>query len=257
MLSTGSQLIRNNVMRNCITPVSYPPDVSLYGFDLSQARTCDTCLVEFDHNVIESCQGNHGTPGVMVGGGNHYAHHNRFTNILPAAADNDGATWTLRDNLFYGNQLALVDTMAQTDARWNWWGDSTGPYHGTQNPSGQGDTIRGNVDFSPWYADTTFFHPEAVPPARGTVLPKEYSLTVYPNPFNPVASVRFGIIKEQRVTIDVFNLAGQRVRRLCHDKFAAGYHTVTFDGQELPSGIYFAKISAGRFGKTEKMVLLK
>jgi len=41
---------------------------------------------------------------------------------------------------------------APIDARWNWWGDSSGPYHPTTNPLGTGDEVTGGVNYSPWNA---------------------------------------------------------------------------------------------------------
>lgn len=89
------------------------------------------------------------------------------------------------------------------------------------------------------------------------LIPVEYSLSAYPNPFNPVTTLSFGIEKAGNVRLDIFNVAGQRVRTLGDAVYAAGYHTITFDARDLPSGIYFAKINAGNFVKTEKLVMMK
>ena len=255
MLAPGSLLVRNNIMRNCVTPLSYPPEVSLYGFDLTQTVTCDTCLMEFDHNSIESCIGFHGVPGLVIGNG--YGHHNRFTQISPVAVASQSSQCVLRENLIYGNRVGLKsDSGVATNARWNWWGDSTGPYHSMLNPDGLGDEIQGDVMlFDPWYTDTTFF-PDAVP-EQDSPLPRDMTLSVYPNPFNPTAILQFAVTEPGVVVLTVFNVNGQQVRELVNSRYDAGRYTVTFNGDNLPSGIYFARLAVNQLAITEKLVLMK
>ena len=161
----------------------------------------------------------------------------------------------LRENLFYGNHVA-VDGYAETDAIWNWWGDPTGPSC-PDNPGGQGDSIIGTVHFAPWYADTSFFDSLAVPDEDGAPAVEHYELAVYPNPFNPVATLRFEIEQAGKVEIGVYDITGRYVQALCDREFTAGEHTIIFDAGGLPSGIYFAQMRAGKFVKTEKMVMMK
>lgn len=56
-------------------------------------------------------------------------------------------------NTEYG--LESTNTITPVDARFNWWGHPSGPYHPDQNPGGQGDEVSDNVQFSPWLTDTT------------------------------------------------------------------------------------------------------
>jgi len=217
---------------------------------------CDTCRVEFDDNVMANCHGHFGTPGVVTASGPMFSRHNRFTEISPTAAVNwGGAAWNLRDNLFYGNQVALRGPVGLTDALWNWWGDSTGPTH-PANPGGIGDSVIGNVLFDPWYTDTTFFPTSVTEEGRTAV--RQYELyPAYPNPFNPVATIMFDLNRPGIVTLDVYNISGQKVRELVNRRYEAGQHAIRFDAHELPSGIYFAQMRVGDFLKTEKMVLLR
>jgi hypothetical protein len=254
-LVPGDVVIRNNVMRDCHVRGDNP-QAFLSGYDLWTYMGCDTCAIYFDDNIIENCSSINGTPGVKVRGWTDYGQRNRFTQITPVAALNMGAQWTLRNNLFYGNDPLALQSQGSTDALWNWWGDSTGPYHELLNPGGLGDAIEGNVQFDPWYADTAFFHPDATPPGRHS-LPEDYSLRIFPNPFNPSTTLRFGVVQTERVTVEVYNLAGQNVQTLADREFTVGYHEVAFDASELPSGIYFAQMRAGSVVKTEKMVLLR
>jgi subtilisin-like proprotein convertase family protein len=88
-------------------------------------------------------------------------------------------------------------------------------------------------------------------------IPLEYSLSAYPNPFNPETTLRFGIAQPGEVTLVVFNLNGQWMRNLTQRRYDAGTYYVTFDAGDLPSGIYFARLTAGAFVQTEKLVLMK
>jgi hypothetical protein len=94
-------------------------------------------------------------------------------------------------------------------------------------------------------------------------LPSTYSLGQnHPNPFNPVTAIEFALPERSQVTLDVFNVLGQRVRRLLNQTLPAGNHNVVFDGRdndgsELASGIYFYRIRAGQFTQSRKMMLIK
>ncbi|MCG6914003.1 aryl-sulfate sulfotransferase [bacterium BMS3Abin03] len=87
---------------------------------------------------------------------------------------------------------------------------------------------------------------------------KGYSLLQnYPNPFNPTTDIRYRISKSNFVSLKVYNALGKEVAILVNGKKAPGNYKVEFDGTNLPSGIYFYRLRAGKFVTTEKMVLLK
>lgn len=80
----------------------------------------------------------------------------------------------------------------------------------------------------------------------------------YPNPFNPSTSINFFNQKQQNVKIDIYNLKGQKVSTLLNDNMNSGLHTLTWNAQNVSSGIYFAKIRmADGYNETIKMVLMK
>ncbi len=87
---------------------------------------------------------------------------------------------------------------------------------------------------------------------------KEYKLLQnYPNPFNPTTKIQFDLPKDSKVSINVYNIRGQRVREVVNDFKQAGSYEVTFDGSELASGVYFYHIQAGEFVQTKRMLLIK
>jgi hypothetical protein len=90
------------------------------------------------------------------------------------------------------------------------------------------------------------------------VIPTEYVLYQnYPNPFNPSTTIRFGLPKDGIVTLEVYNIIGEKVATLVNKELTSGYHTIDFTGSSLSSGIYLYKITAGEFKSTKKFVLMK
>jgi hypothetical protein len=89
----------------------------------------------------------------------------------------------------------------------------------------------------------------------------------YPNPFsarggsafggNPSTTIKYVLPKNERVKIEVFNAIGQRVAKLLDKQVSSGNHEIQFDAQDLPSGLYTYRITAGQFQAVKKMLLLK
>ena len=94
---------------------------------------------------------------------------------------------------------------------------------------------------------------------EGTLgIPDEYNLAQnYPNPFNPVTKIRYSLPHLSYVSLIVYNILGQEVITLVNEQQPAGIYEVRLDATGLPSGIYFYKLQAGKFGETKKMVLMK
>jgi len=78
-----------------------------------------------------------------------------------------------------------------------------------------------------------------------------------PNPCNPTTTINYTIPESGNVTVDVFNVAGQKVDTLVNNYLDAGSHSVVWDGSSKSSGVYFYTVTSGEFSKTIKMTLLK
>jgi len=78
-----------------------------------------------------------------------------------------------------------------------------------------------------------------------------------PNPFNPTTAIGFNLVEDGKVTIDIFNVAGQKIDTLVNDFMSAGKHSVVWDANGFSAGVYFYTIKSGDFSKTMKMTLLK
>jgi len=78
-----------------------------------------------------------------------------------------------------------------------------------------------------------------------------------PNPFNLTTSINFAIPEANHVTVNVYNVAGQKIDTLVNDFMDAGTHSVVWDASGFSNGVYFYTVKSGDFSKTMKMTLLK
>jgi hypothetical protein len=84
-----------------------------------------------------------------------------------------------------------------------------------------------------------------------------YSLSQnYPNPFNPATSIYYSVSEPGLVVIKVFDNLGREVKTLVNKEMERGNYKVEFIASNLSSGVYFYRINAGNFSKTNKMILL-
>jgi len=79
----------------------------------------------------------------------------------------------------------------------------------------------------------------------------------FPNPFNPVTTIRYNIPERGFTILKVYDLLGREISTLVNEDKSSGTYEVKFDASSLPSGIYFYNLQAGKFNKTKKMMLLK
>jgi hypothetical protein len=95
------------------------------------------------------------------------------------------------------------------------------------------------------------------PDERGALPPSSYRLSCYPNPFNPTSDIQYDLPTASHISLRIFDLLGREVAVLKDGFVEAGSHRVTFDGSNFSSGIYFARLEAGEFTHTKKLMLLK
>jgi len=79
----------------------------------------------------------------------------------------------------------------------------------------------------------------------------------YPNPFNPNTTISFSIPERSFVTLKLFDLLGNTVSTLINEEKPAGNFKIEFNGNNLPSGVYFYRMQSGKFSDTQKLILLK
>jgi hypothetical protein len=79
----------------------------------------------------------------------------------------------------------------------------------------------------------------------------------YPNPFNPSTLIKFSLPESQNVVLEVFDITGRNVATLISGKVLKGNNSIQFSAGNLPSGIYFYKLTAKNFSESKRMVLVK
>jgi hypothetical protein len=97
-----------------------------------------------------------------------------------------------------------------------------------------------------------------------TLVPAAFDLAQnFPNPFNPETVIRYSLPEAATVTLEIYNMLGQKVRTLVdHTQQAADFYSLSWNGRDdngkaLASGVYLYRLSAGSYVNTRKMVLMK
>jgi hypothetical protein len=89
-------------------------------------------------------------------------------------------------------------------------------------------------------------------------LPSGFQLNQnYPNPFNPTTQISYSIPKSGIVNLRVYNILGKEVAELINEYQNSGTYQITFNAQDLPSGVYFYQLKTGDYISSKKMLLIK
>ncbi|MFH1213455.1 MAG: T9SS type A sorting domain-containing protein [Candidatus Neomarinimicrobiota bacterium] len=89
-------------------------------------------------------------------------------------------------------------------------------------------------------------------------LPKKFALSQnFPNPFNPITTIRYALSKSVRVQLSVYDLNGRVVEKLVDEQKSPGYYSVQWNAEHYGSGVYLYKLEAGDFIEIRKCVLVK
>ncbi|MFA6632295.1 MAG: FlgD immunoglobulin-like domain containing protein [Kiritimatiellia bacterium] len=89
-----------------------------------------------------------------------------------------------------------------------------------------------------------------------------FSISNYPNPFNPETTITYSLPEATKMRLDIYNLKGQLIKTLVNEAKAAGKYSVVWKGTDdshhpVSSGIYIYKMSAGKYNSTRRMILMK
>ncbi|MBI2429919.1 MAG: T9SS type A sorting domain-containing protein, partial [Ignavibacteriales bacterium] len=101
------------------------------------------------------------------------------------------------------------------------------------------------------------------PIASGGSIPTDYSLGQnFPNPFNPATTIRYNLPHSGQVTLEVFNIVGQKVATIVDQVQSAGEWSVRWNGEDasgklVSTGLYLYRLTAGSYVSTKKMMLIK
>ena len=89
-------------------------------------------------------------------------------------------------------------------------------------------------------------------------IPTVFSLgAAYPNPFNPSTNLKYLVAEDGNVSIAVYNLQGRLIKELINDFKSIGSYEITWDANNVPSGVYFVRMSINGFSSMQKVMLIK
>jgi len=136
------------------------------------------------------------------------------------------------------------------------------------NPPGQSDLI--HIDGTPsshkndqWalheaYDFKDMIFGEEIAGTGSEILPNEFKLYVpYPNPFNPVTTIRFSVGLQHPTSLRIYDLNGRLVETLANKKLNAGEHEIVWNADGMASGMYIVKLVSGEQRQIQKLILLK
>lgn len=158
----------------------------------------------------------------------------------------DGVSWVIE-----GNSLV--------DARQNWWGHESGPYHPQNNPQGQGARVDDGIQFNPWllsdpdtstHGDTT----ESVEPEIDFA-PEQYSIRAFPNPFNAVTALEIEVARAGEYEVVLYDVTGRVAANVFRGRIEHSQR-LSVDAAGLSSGVYFARLSGSEGALAVGKVLL-
>ncbi|MBI79714.1 MAG: hypothetical protein CMQ51_04755, partial [Gammaproteobacteria bacterium] len=152
--------------------------------------------------------------------------------------------------LSYGDiaAVAIADSVNMMSIAWDIWA-----YDGFELTPSEGGARMLHLNISE----------ELVGVGNGIALPTEFALhNNYPNPFNPVTNITYDIASATDVTLEIYNVMGQRVRTLAQGSHEPGRYRIMWNatndyGQSLSSGMYIYRIQAGDFVSVKKLILMK
>jgi hypothetical protein len=115
------------------------------------------------------------------------------------------------------------------------------------------------IEWVAWHATISFNPNQPVGVIdEESVMPAGFELAQnFPNPFNSSTTIRYRISSPVHVSLKVYDLVGQEIATLIDHPQTAGNRQVTWHADDLPSGIYFYRLSAGGLEKTRRLILLK
>ena len=79
----------------------------------------------------------------------------------------------------------------------------------------------------------------------------------YPNPFNPITTIEYGLSKNTYINISIYNISGCKIIQLEESFKYTGHHIIQWDAHNYSTGIYFITLTTNEYKKTQKLMLIK
>jgi len=93
---------------------------------------------------------------------------------------------------------------------------------------------------------------------RRETIPSSLDLiSVYPNPFNPTTTIEYNVVEASLVTLKIFDALGKEVETVVKKQLPVGNYFYRYDGSQIPSGVYYARLRFSGISQTAKFTLVK
>ncbi len=89
------------------------------------------------------------------------------------------------------------------------------------------------------------------------MIPLEFGMDNYPNPFNPSTTISYQLPERCRVSLKIYDVTGRELETLVDEDMDVGRYTMTWNASSFSTGTYFAKMSAGKYSAVKKLALVK
>lgn len=180
--------------------------------------------VEFPNGQIANLWG----VTFTIGAGDIRTRH--VTQLVPGAA--------LPGNYTYHMMIIHTPT-------WEIWDDDIITFY--KEPGDGSNSIYTTWD---WYGWDT--------PDMTVVIPSVYDMKpASPNPFNAETILQIDLPEAGKALLEIYDVTGRKAAVIANGYFSPGSYDFKFSAADLPSGVYFARLQAGKYVKTQKLVLLK
>lgn len=155
------------------------------------------------------------------------------------------------DNGFYGVRNSTQQQNYNVDARNNFWGDSSGPFHSVKNPKGKGDYVSDFVLFDPYMNE----------PVIDWIIQKTNlnflteQIEIYPVPANQKVAFSVYLKKQSQLKINILSIEGKVVDVIFYEYKPAGKSVINYSVKELKNGIYLVEFLANQERQVRKLVV--
>jgi len=182
-------------------------------------------------------------------------------------SDSSASSWyRAQDSLYESDIHTLIETIdgsavaaasnglfRSTDngLHWEAWGGTTEDVVALASDSS--GTVY-YVPFKPTYPKRS---PLASVETVSSVVPADFRLSAYPNPFNPSTKIGIAVPTSSKVKLSIYDILGREMATLVNEEMYPGEYSVVWDARQLASGIYFARIESSESVKSIRLVLLK
>ncbi|MGM0586899.1 MAG: YCF48-related protein [Bacteroidota bacterium] len=162
--------------------------------------------------------------------------------------------------------ISFTDHSQGNVSSWSWdFGDgsTSSDQHPTHTYASAG-TYTVTLTVSDGNSSDAMTYTDHITVEQGTALTTDQELPTrvelkpnYPNPFNPATMITYGVPQTSDVSLMIYDILGRRLQTLVNQRQAAGWYSVRFNAEHLPSGVYIYRLKAGNTVHTLKMVLVK